>query len=244
MRRRYGVSQEQRQARASAAATTAQRVDRSLAERAWDNLRDGFARSGLGNLGRAANPGADGLLNPRDLLRVREGSPVDWVLDRTVGEDREWFGSDEQRYNPAADVGRLATGRGMRGTAAAAREDARRDRYDQRAAEDPIRNPADFSAFLVGQVIGGGVSPENWVGGGSSFAGRSLVTRLAARASEQALVAGAVDLSLQASDVGAGVEERISVAQTLGSMGLGAALGPTVDFVRSPRVQGSPAGRV
>lgn len=209
--------------------------ERSLGDRFLDNVRDGWQRSGLGNIIRSADPGDDGLLNFRDLSRVRDGSPIDRVLDATVGDQREWFSGGAE----VPSVGTVLAGRGMRGTPRAAREDARRQLYAARAASDPISNPAEGAAYFAGQVAGAGISPENWIGGGAIGQGRSLAVRLAGRASEQALIAGASDIALQTSDIGAGIEDAYNPMQTLLSTGIGATIGTAIDAVRpaSPMVQ-------
>lgn len=201
--------------------------ERSLGRRFLDNLEEGFQRSGIGNILRSADPGADGLLNLRDLTRVREGSPADWLLDRTAGRERSWFAGDAASPN----VGQVLSGRGLRDTPIAARERERRERYEARADADPISNPADFAAFLGGQVVGGGVSPENWIGGGSGRAA-TAIGRVATRAGQNAIVAGAADVALQGSDIGAGIQDDYSALQTGGAVLLGGGLSATIDAVR------------
>ncbi|MGN6063845.1 LPD38 domain-containing protein [Brevundimonas diminuta] len=201
--------------------------ERTLGQRFLDNLEDGFQRSGVGNILRSADPGGDGLLNLRDLTKVREGSPAAWLLDRTAGRDREWFATDAA----VPGVGKVLSGRALEGTVRAQRERERRQLYESKAEADPISNPADFAAFLSGQIVGGGVSPENWIGGGAGR-GLPLARRLATGAAEQALVAGAVDVSLQLGDMGAGVQDEYSGLQTAGAAALGAGLSTAIDAAR------------
>lgn len=191
--------------------------ERSAGQRFLDNLKDGWARSGIGSVMRSADPEADGLLSLGDLTRVRPNSPLDWVLDRTAGRNRTWMTADEK----VPDLGQVLTGQGLRGREAAAVEDRRRDSYAARAAADPIENPLEFGAFLAGQATGGGVSPENWIGGGTGRVGTTLATRLATRVGEQALIAGSTDVALQLTDIGSGIEDSYSPGQTLGAAALG-----------------------
>jgi len=201
--------------------------ERTLGQRFLDNLEEGFQRSGVGNILRSADPGGDGLLNLRDLTRVREGSPAAWLLDRTAGRDREWFATD----GAVPGVGKVIAGRALEGTVRAERERERRQLYEAKAEGDPISNPADFAAFLSGQIVGGGVSPENWVGGGAGR-GLSLGRRLATGAAEQAIVAAASDVGLQTSDMGAGVQDGFSATQTAGAAALGAGISTAIDAAR------------
>lgn len=238
MRQTYG--QPSREAAGHAAVAAAdRRGQRGFFERQWDNLRDGYQHSGVGNILRSANPGDDGFFNPKDLLKVREGSPVDWALDRTVGTEREWFAGD----SASPGVGEVLTGQAMKGTPRALREDARRADYDAKAAADPIRNPADFAAFMSGQILGSAISPENWLGGGRALTmGRSLGGRLAFRAAEQGVIAGAADIGLQTSDIGAGIEDHYRPTQTLMSMGFGAIIGGALEpFGKPAEVRAAPA---
>lgn len=201
--------------------------ERTLGQRFLDNIEEHFQRSGVGNILRSADPGGDGLLNLRDLTRVREGSPAAWLLDRTAGRDREWFATDAA----VPGVGKVLSGRALEGTVRAERERERRDLYDAKAESDPISNPADFAAFLGGAIVGGGVSPENWIGGGAGR-GLSLGRRLATGAAEQAIVAAASDVGLQTSDIGAGVQDGFSATQTAGAAALGAGISTAIDAAR------------
>lgn len=103
--------------------------------------------------------------------------------------------------------------------------------YESKAEADPISNPADFAAFLSGQIVGGGVSPENWIGGGAGR-GLPLARRLATGAAEQAIVAAAADVGLQTSDMGAGVQDGYSATQTAGAAALGAGISTAIDAAR------------
>lgn len=207
-------------------------LNRGMGERAADNIGDGFRRSHLGNILRSADPGADGLLDLRDLSKVRPGSPVDWALDHTVGRDREWFAADDS----VPGVGAVMTGRGMRGTEVAKQEDARRERYSERAGQDPIRNPGDAAAYFAGQVIGGAPSPENWIGGGAGK-GMTGLGRVVARAGEQGVIAAAADVGAQTSDMGAGIEQRYDPRQTALAFGVGAVIQGAVDG--APHIPGA-----
>ncbi|WP_433942647.1 LPD38 domain-containing protein [Brevundimonas diminuta] len=200
---------------------------RTLGQRFLDNLEEGFQRSGVGNILRSADPGGDGLLNLRDLTKVREGSPAAWLLDRTAGRDREWFATDAA----VPGVGKVLSGRALEGTVRAERERERRQLYESKAEADPISNPADFAAFLSGQIVGGGASPENWIGGGAGR-GLPLARRLATGAAEQAIVAAAADVGLQTSDMGAGVQDGFSATQTAGAAALGAGISTAIDAAR------------
>lgn len=189
---------------------------RTMVQRFRDNVRDGFNRSGLGHGQRSMDPEADGT-TLGDLGRqffwgaeILEGGLVDRVLDATAGEQRGWLRSvNDQTRRDAPQI---------------ARERARRERYEALARVDPIRNVGDFAAFLAGQVVGGGVSPESWVGGAASR-GLPLAQRLATTAGKQALIAGGTDVALQAADIGSGVQDEYSLMQTAGAGLLGGVLG-------------------
>lgn len=181
--------------------------ERSLAQRFLDNLDEGFNRSGAGQLNRNADPNADGF-DAGDIWqapRLREGGLIDRALDATAGPNRRFL-----RGTSAL-------------TAAETRERERRARYEARAAADPIRNAGDFGAFLAGQIVGGGVSPENWVSPGRSFA---------TRAAGNAAVAGGADVLLQGNDVLSGVQDEYSAMQTGGAALLGGGLSAATDAVR------------
>lgn len=173
--------------------------ERSLGRRFLDNLDDAFNRSGAGQINRNAEEGLWAA------PRIIEGGLIDRGLDAVLGQDRGY----------------------LRGTSALTpaqqRERERRARYDALARGDPIRNPAEFAAFLGGQIAGAAVSPENWVA-----AGKTVATRAAANAAG----AGAADVLLQGNDVMSGVQDDYSVAQTLGAAALGAGLSVATDAVR------------
>ncbi|HEV7352595.1 MAG TPA: LPD38 domain-containing protein [Brevundimonas sp.] len=192
--------------------------ERSLGQRFMDNAAEGFGRSIFGAAARSLDSEGDGLLNVRDLTRVRTdtflGRQFDRALDATVGENRRWF-----------------EGVSRADTVASRRERQRRELYSARAAADPIDNPAEFGAFLAGQVAGGGLSPENIVGGGV-VRGGSLAVRLARGAGQQALIAGAVDAGLQVSDINAGIQDEFSAAQTGGAALLGGGISLTFGLAR------------
>lgn len=212
-----------------------QRDERSPARRLIDNLADGFGHSFFGSISRAADPEDDGLLNFSDLTSVRPGSPAAWLLDRTAGRDRAFMVESER----TPGVGTVLAGRGMRGRERAIREDRRRELYASTAAADPIKNPVDFAAFLGGQILGGGASPENWIGGGSGRVASSFTRRLAVGAAEHGAIAGTADLGLQLGDMGAGIEDQFSIQRTLGAVALGGLIGGSIDAVRpvSPSVR-------
>lgn len=221
------------------------RLDRSMTQRAADNIGDGARRSGLGAIARSADPEADGLLNLRDLTKVRPGSPADFVLDRIVGPERQWFASDEA----VPSLGQVVKGQAIRGRPAAAAEDARRANYDARGAADPISNPGDALAYFGGQVLGGAPSPENWIGGGAGGAvtrvGRPLLdfaARAAGRVVEHGAIAASTDVALQAGDIQSGIETKYSPLQTLLAAGVGGVIGGTVDIATPAAGRAATAG--
>lgn len=211
--------------------------ERSLGQRLLDNLEDGFQRSGIGNILRSADPGADGLASSGDLFSVDRGSPLDFILDHTAGQERGFARENGRQYSLVDSILRPIRGQSLAGTPQATQERARRQLYAAKAASDPIKNPLEFGAYLAGQVGGGAVSPENLVGGGSVGAGSKLTTRLLARAGEQALVAGVTDVGLQAGDIGAGIEDEYNFAQTVGSASLGGLIGPASDAMSTAIVR-------
>lgn len=221
-------------------------LDRSMGQRAMENIGDGARRSGVGAIVRSADPEADGLLNLRDLTKVRPDSPLDFVLDRTVGPDRGWFAADES----VPTLGEVVTGQGLRGRPAAVAEDARRDNYDARAAADPIRNGGDAFAYFGGQVLGGAPSPENWIGGGGGravYQGARPILNFAARASgrvaEQGAVAAGTDAALQFGDIRSGIEDRYSINQTLLAGSVGGVLGGSIEMGAPAAGRALDAGR-
>lgn len=218
-------------------------LNRSMGERARDNIGDGARRSGLGAVSRAADPGADGLFNLRDLTAVRPGSIADRVLDRTVGTEREWFAAGDD----VPSARQVLAGQGLRDRPAAIQETDRRARYAERAAEDPIRNAGDAIAYFAGQVIGGAPSPENWIGGGALAPARTTATsgaraaldfaaRATGRVAEQAAIAGGTDVALQMGDIAAGIEDRYQPLQTGVSALVGGTVGGAVD-IAAPAVR-------
>lgn len=173
--------------------------ERTLGQRFLDNLGDAWERSGGGQLNRQASEGIWAA------PRLREGGLIDRGLDAALGEDRGY----------------------LRGTSALTpaqqRERDRRARYEALARADPIKNPADFGAFLAGQIGGAVASPENWVA-----PGRTVATRAAGNAA----VAGGADVLLQGNDVLSGVQDDYSVAQTLGAAAFGGGLSLATEAVR------------
>ena len=198
--------------------------ERSLGQRFMDNLRDGYNRSAAGHLDRMIDPQNDGVdpiadffLTPQILEDgrpdLRTGRPQrglsDRALDAVFGDNRGFLRSvDETTRRDAPMI---------------AAERARRAEYDRIAQADPIQSPLEFASFLGGQVVGGAISPDSWVA-----PGRSMVTRAAGAAA----VSGSTDALLQGNDVGSGVQDRYSLAQTAGAAALGAGLSTAVDVVR------------
>lgn len=229
----------------SALGTVVDPLDRSMGERFQDNVGEGARRSAAGAVLRSADPAADGLFRANDLLSVQSGSPLDWVLDRTLGQNRSFAPDSGERYDPLGTIQRTLTGQSLRGTAQAQQEDARRNRFDARAAIDPVSNAGDAAASFSGQLVGAAPSPENWIGGGSGR-GLSLVPRLAARAGEQAFVAGGTDAALQVGDIQSGIEDRFSPTQTAFSAVIGGTLGPAfeVGVPLAGRAIGDSASRI
>lgn len=178
-------------------------LDRSMGERFVENLDDAFQRSGAGYLNRQLDPNA----NEFDLAdiwhqpEILDGKPLDWVLDRVLGEDRGYLRSvnDETR----SDAPQIA------------KERERRAEYASRAAADPVRNAGDAIAAIGGQVAGAAVSPENWVAPGRTLAGK---------VAGNAAVAGATDGLLQAAEIGGGVRDQYDPVQTAGAAAIGGAL--------------------
>lgn len=195
--------------------------ERTLGQRFLDNLEDGFGHSGAGYINRQfLSQGADATAGQQikhgltAAPRLIEGGLLDRGLDAVFGNERGFARGQERYDSPAAREERI-----------------RRERYDARAAADPIQNPADFAAFLGGQIVGGGVSPESWAGGGAAK-GASLSTRLLAGASKQGAIAGATDAILQANDIGAGIQDEYSAAQTAGAVALASGLSTAIDAAR------------
>lgn len=209
--------------------TLVEPLDRSIGERFRDNISEGFWRSQLGALRRAADPGQDGLFDIRDVTAVRY-APLLRELDRRFGEDRDgWFEAAPRTYETLGETFSTGLrGAGLAGTEAAAEERRRRQRFEERAALDPVRNPGDALASFGGQLVGGAPSPENFAGGGAGR-GLSLVPRLMVRAGEQAGIAGLVDVSQQRGDIASGIQDRYSPTQTLMSAGAAGVLGPAFD---------------
>lgn len=195
---------------------------RSLGERFMDNFRDGRSNSIRGWAERSLDRNGDGI-DMRDLIgpaffdigdlgpRITEGSAPDRFLDRNFGNDR-----------------RLLPGRAP--TPQVTQERDRRQSYARRAETDPIRNPLDFAAFLGGQVLGGGMSPENVIAPGRNFVTRALAAG--------GIGAGA-DVAIQGGAISEGSQDRYSLMQTAGAALLNGGLSltadairPTADFVR------------
>lgn len=182
---------------------TKSELDRSMGERFVDNLDDALARSGAGYLRRMMDPDADGfeLSDIWHQPEIIEGKPVDWLLDRVLGEDRPYFRSvtDDERFDAPA----------------IAAERARRERYEARAAEDPVSNVGDAAAAIAGQVVGSATSPENWVA-----PGRSLLAKIFGNAG----AAGGTDAVLQGAEIASGVRDGFDPVQTGASAAIGGAL--------------------
>lgn len=203
-------------------------TNRSQGRRFQTNAADGYARSLAGTMDRTADADGDGSATLGEYARgvfaapkVREGRGVDWLLDATLGNDRTFLpGQTDAQLETAA--GRL--------------ERQRRADYEAAAQADPIANPLDFASFLAGQVAGGGISPENWIGGGAS-AGRSVFARFALRAAEQGALAGVADVAIQQGDMVSGAQDEFSVGQTTGAVALGGLLGGATEFIPAPKAK-------
>ncbi|WGM47646.1 hypothetical protein KOAAANKH_02528 [Brevundimonas sp. NIBR10] len=185
---------------------------RSWGQRFLENVQDGWERSGAGQLQRSLDPQNDGVDPMADFFltpQILEGGNTDRVLDATLGQDRGYLRSvNDQTRRDAPMI---------------ARERARRASYDARAAADPIGGVGDFAAFLAGQVVGAGVSPDSWVAPGKTVVGRA--------AGAAGVNAGA-DVLLQGNDVGSGVQDEYSPLQTAGAAVFGAVISGATDAVR------------
>ena len=183
-------------------------LDRSMGERAGDNVGDGWRRSVAGYLSRKFDPGADGF-SLMDIFglhnRLPEGSWQDRLQDRVFGEDRQFMRS------------------GM--SEADRRERVRRTSYEARATADPVANLGDALAALGGQVVGAGGSPESYISPGRSIVGRALGS---------AGVNAVVDAGLQAGDTQSGVQDRYDPVQTVAAAAMGATFSLTGDVVLRP----------
>lgn len=195
--------------------------ERTLGQRFLDNLGDGFRRSGAGHVTRQfLSQGADASAGEQirhgltAAPRLIEGGLLDRGLDAVLGNERGFARGQDRYDSPAAREERI-----------------RRERYDSVAKADPIEDVGDFAAFLGGQIVGGGVSPESWVGGGTGK-GATMGRQLLNSASKQGAVAGGTDVLLQLNDIGSGIQDRFSALQTAGSVALGAGLSTAVDAVR------------
>lgn len=195
--------------------------ERTLGQRFLDNLQDGFNRSGAGYINRQFLSQGENATAAEQIMhgltaapRLIEGGLLDRGLDAVLGNDRG-FAQGQERYNSPA----------------AREERVRRERYEARAKADPIENAADFGAFFAGQIAGGGVSPESWVGGGAGK-GVTLGRQLLSTATKQGAIAGGTDVLLQLNDMGSGIQDEYSAAQTAGAVALGAGLSTAVDAVR------------
>lgn len=231
--------------------------ERTFGQRLLDNLGDGFWRSGAGFTQRQfGDSNANGLdwgdvwghddndngWDPSDLgPKIRPGSPIDRLLDATLGDARGYLRTTTA-LSPAAQ-----------------RERERRERYEALATADPIDGAGDAAAFLLGQIGGAGLSPESWVAPASGAVrgtgARAVAGAVARRAGANAGVNAAVDVALQAGDISGGVQDDYSLLQTGGAAVLGAgfsvagdtAVRPVADFVRrsftdpvTPRVEPEP----
>lgn len=178
-------------------------LNRSMGERFLENIDDAFQRSGAGYLSRMMDPNANGfdLADIWHQPEIIEGKPMDWLLDRVVGENRGYFrsvGPEDRADAPAI-----------------AAERDRQARYDDRAARDPVANAGDAAAAIAGQIGGSAVSPENWVA-----PGRSLLGKIFGNAG----AAGGTDALLQGAEIATGTRDDYSMAQTAGSAAVGGAL--------------------
>lgn len=176
-------------------------LNRTPLQRAGENIRDAWERSGAGSLQRSLDPQNDGVDPVADFFltpQILEGGNTDRVLDATLGQDRGYL--------------RSVDGKTRRDAPMIARERARRAEYDSRANADPIRNPWDAVGFVAGQIVGSAVSPESWVG-----PGKQALTRIAGNIG----VAAGTDALLQGNDIGAGVQDNYSPTQTFVSGAVG-----------------------
>lgn len=178
-------------------------LDRTTGQRFRENVREGFARSGAGYVQRQfgdtnANGldlgdiiGRDKTGNGWDITdlapNITPGSPVDRVLDFTIGENRGFLRAGGTRPE------------------ALRREEERRQQYAARAAADPARGVGENLTAFGGQLVGTALSPESWVG-----AGKTVASRIASNAG----LGAATDVTLQGADIGAGVQDRYDPLQT------------------------------
>lgn len=180
--------------------------ERSFGRRLLDNLSDEYARSGAGRLERDTDPDQDGY-GLRDIIgvpRLREGGGIDRLLDMTAGNDRRFLRSAGQ-------------------TASERQEAIRRQRYEARAAGDPINSVGDGAAFLLGRIIGGAASAENWVAPGRTVVGRIL---------GNAATAAGADVILQSDDITRDLAQQYSATQTGAAFVIGGTLGSAVEVGR------------
>lgn len=187
-------------------------LDRTMGQRFVENVQQFFSESGAGYLNRMLDPQNDGIDPLADMFltpEIIEGKPVDWVLDRLMGEDRGYFRSvnDETRRNrPMIEA-----------------ENRRRDIYAARAEADPVRNPGDALAAAAGAVVGTAVSPESWIAPGASAT---------ARIGANVGIAAGLDGLLQAAEVGQGVREEIDPVRTVVAAGTAGAISGGGELVR------------
>lgn len=118
-------------------------LDRSMGERFWDNVDQAFNLSAAGYLDRMIDPQNDGVDPVADFFlmpQIIEGKPIDWIFDQLMGEHRTYFRSvnDETRMDAPA----------------IAAERSRRQRFQRRAEQDPVRNVGDGLASLIGNLAG------------------------------------------------------------------------------------------
>jgi A nuclease of the HNH/ENDO VII superfamily with conserved WHH len=93
-------------------------------------------------------------------------------------------------------------------------------RYDRMRA---FGSASEFGAAALGQLGGGIVSPESWLGAGAK--GASWLARVGNSALRQGAISGAADLGVQGLNINAGVLDRWDPRRTGGAFGFGAALG-------------------
>ena len=182
-------------------------TNRSQGRRLQTNAVDGFNQSLLGVVERSSDVDNDGF-DFGDFFKTVE----------------ELFGRSTPLSNPATSASNRA-------------ERRRREDYAAAGAADPISNPLDFASFLAGQLIGGGVSPENWIGGGggrvAGSGARVVFTNFARQAAEQAVIGAATDVVLQSSAVANDIQDEFSLMQlgtsalVAGTIGGGASLLPS-----------------
>jgi hypothetical protein len=99
-------------------------------------------------------------------------------------------------------------------------------RYDHMRA---FGNAGEFGAAALGQLGGGMLSPESWLGAGAK--GATWLARVGRSALRQGAISGATDLGVQGLNINAGVRDQWEPQRTGAAFGLGAALGGGVQSI-------------